>query len=168
MGVLNFITRTRRSHALEHATIQVLHRRYPGVRLAGRSAPGGFYIYGHVPAAAVQSAVREALARLRGGSHDLAIHSRCGTNLVTAGILAGLVSFLTMLPGSDRSRRERLPLVWVLVTLALLVAQPLGPLVQRYVTTETNLEHTGIVGVTQGRLGQLAVHRVRLEHRVGG
>jgi hypothetical protein len=167
MGILDIpiIARTRRSHALEHATIQLLSRRRPTVALTGRSAPDGFYIYGRISTQEVQSAVQEALSRLRGGASHLAVHSRCGTNLVTAGILAGLVSFLTMLPGDDRSRRERLPLVLLFVTLTLFFAQPLGPLVQQHVTTEADLSSTTVMHVTSSSLGRMPVHRVRLEHK---
>jgi len=167
MGILNIpvIARTRRSHALEHATIQLLSRHRPAVALTGRSTPDGFYIYGHISTQELQSAVQEALSRLRGGARHLAVHSRCGTNLVTAGILAGLVSFLTMLPGSDRSRRERLPLVLLFVTLTLFLAQPLGPLVQQYVTTEADLSATTVAQITRSSLGRVPVHRVQLEHK---
>ena len=66
-------------------------------------------------------------------------HPRCGTNIVTAGTLVGLLSFLTMLPGDDRSRRQRLGLMIMLSTVALLLSQPLGRLVQERVTTDPNL-----------------------------
>ena len=167
MGILDIpiVARTRRSHALEHATIQLLSSRHPTVALTGRSTPDGFYVYGAVSTPEVQSAVQEALSRLRGGARHLAIHARCGTNLVTAGILAGLVSFLTMLPGSDRSRRERLPLVMLFVTLTLFLAQPLGPLVQQHVTTEADLSATTVTNITRSSLGRIPVHWVRLEHK---
>jgi len=162
------ITRMRRSHALEHATIQILDRRYPATRLAGRSTPCGFYIYGYVSAQDVHEAAAEALNQLQGGANYLAIHPRCGTNLVTAGTLVGLVTFLTMLPGSDRSRRERLPLVLLLSTLTLLFAQPLALFVQSHVTTEANLKNTAIASVKSYRAGRVPVHHVRLEHRTDG
>lgn len=167
MGILDIpvIARTRRSHALEHATIQLLSSRRPTGALTGRSTPDGFYIYGAISTPEIQSAVEEALSRLRGGARHLAIHSRCGTNLVTAGLLAGLVSFLTMLPGSDRSRRERLPLVLLFVTLTLFLTQPLGPLVQQHVTTEADLSTTTIASITRFSMGRIPVHRVRLEHK---
>ena len=59
------VNRIRRHHALEHATIRILNRRLPHVRLAGFSVPRGFYVYGNVTAAQVQSAVQEALVRNR-------------------------------------------------------------------------------------------------------
>lgn len=167
MGIGNFITQTRRSHALEHATIQILNRRVPSVHLAGRSAPGSFFIYGDVPSAQVRASAEEALVRLKSGARHLAIHSRCGTNLVTAGTAVGLVSFLTMLPGNDRSRRERLPLLLLLTTLTLLFVQPLGPLVQQYITTQADLEQTSIVAIDSRRFWGGWVHQVRLNHHSG-
>ena len=79
------------------------------------------------PPPQIQAAITEALARFSGGEHHLAVHPHCGTNMVTAGMLVGLTSFLSMLPGDQRARRTRLPLVLLLSTLALLLAQPLGP-----------------------------------------
>lgn len=167
MDIVNFIPDTRRSHALEHATIQILNRRVPSARLAGRSLPGGFVIYGDVPADVVCASAQEGLARLKGGAHHLAVHARCGTNLVTAGAAVGLVSFLTMLPGDEHSRRQRLPLLLLLSTLTLLFVQPLGPLVQQYITTQSDLEQTQIVAIDSRRWWGVWAHRVRLAHRTG-
>ncbi len=166
LNPLHWIADAQRTHALEHATIQMLTRRHPGVRLSGRSTPGAFYVYGDVPLASVQMAVGDALARLRGGAAHLAIHPHCGTNLVVTGALTGLLSFLTMLPGNDRSRRERLPLVILACMLALILAQPLGPLAQQWLTTRPDLERTEIVRIVEGRLGAIPVHRIELNHRV--
>ncbi|MFN2231636.1 MAG: DUF6391 domain-containing protein [Anaerolineae bacterium] len=156
------VSQTRRNHAVEHATIHLLNRRFPTLHLVGWSGPFGFYIHGHVSADAVQSAVQEALARLRRGESYLAVHPRCGTNIVTAGTLAGLVSFLAMLPGSDRDRRTRLPLVVLLSTLALLFAQPLGTAVQQWVTTDPHLLGSVEARISYGQSGQTPVHRVEL------
>jgi hypothetical protein len=158
------LTRIRRHHALEHATIRILNRRFPTLRLAGWSAPGGFYVCGAIPTNDVQAAVVEALTRLSRGEHDLAIHPHCGTNLVTAGTLAGLLAFLSMLPGDQRSRRTRLPLVLLLSTLALMLAQPLGLVVQQHVTTEANLGSMAVARIDSYRMGRTPVHRVQLEH----
>ena len=93
------ITRTRRNHAFEHASMQLLARRAPGVRMAGYSTPGGFFIIGQVHISDVQEAVNEALARLQKGESGLAIHPYCGTNFVVSGIAAGLAAWLAMLGG---------------------------------------------------------------------
>ena len=166
MGLLGipFVARTRRHHALEHATIHILNQHHPTLRLIGWSTPSGFYIYGHVPTAEVQQAVGEALTRLRRGESHLAVHPRCGTNLVTAGALVGLTTFLAMLPGDRRSRRERLPLVVLLSTIALMLAQPLGLVVQQYITTDANPAAQLSATIQPGQAGKTPIHRIHLDH----
>ena len=161
---LSILTRIRRHHALEHATIRILNRRFPHVRLAGWSTSGGFYVYGTVTAPQIQEAIIEALTRFTRGERHLAIHPHCGTNMVTAGMLVGLTSFACMLPGDQRARRTRLPLVLLLSTLALLLAQPLGLAVQQHVTTEANLDSVSGITVDRLQLGQTPLHRIQLEH----
>jgi len=157
-----FIARTRRSHALEHATIHLLNRLLPTTPLAGLSTPYGFYILGHASTADVQSAANEALLRLQRGERHLAIHPRCGTNIVTAGMLVGFVLFLATLPGDRRARRERLPFVLLLSTLTLMVVQPLGAVVQESVTVDPNQPGTQIARIEKRMAGQVPVHLVRL------
>jgi hypothetical protein len=128
------------------------------------SAPGGFYIYGAVTAPQLRAAIEEARARIARGERHLAVHPHCGTNIVTAGLLVGLTSFLSMLPGDQRDRRARLPLVLLLSTLALLIAQPLGLIVQQHVTTEANVDSLTGFTVDSYRFRQTPVHRVHLEH----
>jgi len=94
------ISRVRRNHGLEHATLHVLAERHPGLSIAGHSNPGGFWILGDVSTDEVRLAVDEALKRLRGGEGELAVHPNCGTNFVIAGTAAGvcrplLVALLT-------------------------------------------------------------------------
>jgi hypothetical protein len=162
---LSLLSRIRRHHAIEHATIRILNRRLPHLRLGGWSAPGGFFIYGAVTQAQLQAAITEALARFARGERHLAVHPRCGTNLVTAGMLVGLTSFASMLPGDQRARRARLPLVLLLSTLALLLAQPLGLAVQQHVTTDANVESVAGITIDSHQLGGAPVHRVQLQHR---
>jgi hypothetical protein len=80
-------------------------------------------------------------------------------------MLVGLTSFLSMLPGDQRARRTRLPLVLLLSTLALLFAQPLGLAVQQHVTTEANVDSVAGIAIDSYQVGQTPVHRVQLEHR---
>jgi hypothetical protein len=163
---LGIVARIRRHHALEHATIKILNRRLPHVRLTGWSAPRGFYVRGAITVPQLHAAVSEALARLSRGERHLAVHPHCGTNIVTAGMLVGLTSFLSMLPGDQRARRTRLPLVLLLSTLALLLAQPLGLAVQQHVTTEANLDSVTGVSIDSYQLGQTPIHRIQLEHQL--
>ncbi len=159
---LPFITRTRRHHALEHATIHLLNQRYPSQRLVGWSTPNAFFVYGHVPTAAVQRAAHEALARLTNGEHHLAVHPRCGTNLVVGSLFVGLIAYLAMLPGDDRSRQSRLPLVILVSTFALMLSQPLGLAVQEHITTDAHPPAGAAVQVTSGTAGTTPVHKVQL------
>src|ERR1043165_7627686 len=80
----------RQNHALEHATIVLLSRRYPEVRFSGISFAAGFFVFADVPTEAIEPAAQEALQLLRTTQPELAIHERCGTNLAVAGILTGL------------------------------------------------------------------------------
>jgi hypothetical protein len=161
LPAMSWIAHTRRNHALEHATIHILNHRYPAARLIGWSTPRGFYVYGDVPTSAVRAAADEALRRLAQGESHLAIHPRCGTNLVTAGLLVGSSAFLTMLPGDNRSRRERLPLVVLISTLSLVLAQPLGIFVQQHLTTLVRRSGTIAFEVERGTANNTTVHQVR-------
>ncbi len=154
-----WIARTRRNHALEHATINVLGQRCPHLHLIGRSTPNGFYLYGDVATEDVMAAATEALARLQRGERGLAVHARCGTNLATAGVLAGLSSFFVM-SGRSKSRLEKLPQVLLAATAAIIVAQPLGRTLQERLTTSTKLEGVVIKGVTRQVRSKMVSHWV--------
>lgn len=131
------ISRTRRNHGLEHATMQILNKKFPQVSLGGMSSPHGFTIMGDVTSEDVADAAIEALKRLRAGESDLAQHPNCGTNFAIPGAFAGLAAWLGTL-GSGKSfkqKLERLPLVMVLATTALVLTYPLGPMIQKKFTT---------------------------------
>lgn len=156
------IDRTRRNHGLEHATVTLLGQKYPGRSLAGRSTPFGFYIYGEVDTEELTTTALEALRRLRGGEHQLAIHPNCGTNFLTAGAVATGVAFAGFLGARDwRSRLERLPLVTLFVTIALIFAQPLGLTLQRTLTTSGIMGGLKIASVMRAGVGPMAAHFVK-------
>ena len=58
----------RQNHALEHATIVLLSKKYSDVRLAGVSSAVGFFVFGDVPTEAILPAATEALRLLRSTS----------------------------------------------------------------------------------------------------
>lgn len=154
-------SRIRRNHALEHATLHVLGRRYHKA-LAGYSDFGGFWLVGEVPTEDVEQAAIEALARLRSGEARLAIQPFCGTTFVTGGVLAGTVAWLAMI-GTGRGLKRKLDRwSWVvtLTTLALIVAQPLGLWVQARLTTLAQPGEMQVTGVRLVGSGRLTVHRV--------
>ena len=151
----------RRNHALEHATISVLANKMGrDVRLVGRATRNGFYLYGDMQADQVRESTIEALQRLRRGETHLAISAMCGTNLAVAGLLAGLSSLLAL---GNRSRVERIPNVLLASMTAVLVAQPLGRLAQKYLTTHPDLSDTELVAIRQGGRGPGRFHKVETQ-----
>jgi hypothetical protein len=166
---LDLVSRVRRNHALEHATMHALSERHRNLRLVGRSSVWGFYIYGDVPTESVVGAAQEGLHHLKAGQRRMAVHPNCGSNLAVAGILAGLGAFLALGGGSaDRTRSRlqrlaRLPFAFVAATLGIVLAQPLGAVLQAHVTTQADVGDLRIVGVTRERRGRIVVHHVRTE-----
>ncbi|MFI5272952.1 MAG: DUF6391 domain-containing protein [Ktedonobacterales bacterium] len=124
----------RENHALEHATIVLLSKRFPEARLSGVSFATGFFVFGEIPIEAMRPAAEQALLRLRGSEPELAIHERCGTNLAVAGMLTGLSA---MTVAKLRKPYNTFNNVILASTAALVLARPLGLLVQKYVTTRT-------------------------------
>jgi hypothetical protein len=159
---LAVIEAIRQNHAVEHATIHVLSRDNPTIKVVGRTNLGGFLLWGNVATETVVEAVLEAIRRLRAGEGDLAIHPNCGSNIVAGGMLAG-VSVLLATRGRRRSVWDQLPSALLAATTALLVAQPLGLLLQQRVTTTSNIAHNlRLHQVIAGTLGSTSAHRVEL------
>jgi len=156
------VERVRRNHGLEHATIHMIGARVRRGGMTGRSDHHGFTLYGDVPTEVLADACERALQHLRSGERGLAIHPYCGTNFVTAGVLASLVAVLGLL-GTGRSwraRLARLPLLISLMTGALILSQPLGMAIQRNVTTSADPGDMEIVSIKRRRIGAFTFHRV--------
>ncbi len=156
------VSRLRRNHGLEHATLHVLAGRHPGVRMGGYSDFKGFWLVGDLTRDQIRSAAQEALGRMRAGESGLAVHSNCGTNFATAGSLAGFAGALGMwrVGGRKRDKLERLPLVASLATVALILGQPLGLLAQKHLTTSGQPESLEIVDIFPVSRGRLPTHRI--------
>jgi hypothetical protein len=164
------LTRTRRNHALEHATMNLLVRRYPDAQIAGMSGPLGFTLLSSLTGEQIIPTVRQALGSLKVGQGDLALHENCGTNLVvtaaltTVATLAGLGAYA--LPQSRETRTprgllERLPRMVLLNVAALAAASPLSRWVQAKVTTNADVKDMEIASVVtdyRGRLHHISVH----------
>jgi len=144
-----YILRVRRNHGLEHATIHILNRR--NYKLSGRSSDSGFVLLGEVPTEQVESAVVEALSRMKAGEHKLAVHPNCGTNLVTTGFLATVLAFLGFAGRGIRRSWERFPTMMVAMMAVVLLSMPLGMSLQKHFTTEGDLGDLELVSVTQDR-----------------
>jgi len=149
----------RRNHGLEHATIHLLSKSYP-VR-GGFSIANGFFLVGNVPTESVAAAATEALTRLQQGESRLAFHPYCGTNAVVAGMLAGLLSGLTVM-FSPRSREDRFSSLFLGMALAVwgvFFGLPLGMRLQQY-TVSGRPGSMVVTMITRHDLGQLVVHFV--------
>jgi hypothetical protein len=157
-----WFSRIRRNHGLEHATLHVLGKRFAGKSLAGHSDIKGFWLVGDLPTEEVEAAVSEALERMKAGEKELAVHPNCGTNIATAGTMAGLAGAASMFRVGPRKRDklDRLALAATLATLALMVAQPAGLFLQRFMTTSGEPGSLEVVEITPTRRGKLKAHRV--------
>jgi hypothetical protein len=155
------LSRLRRNHGLEHATINILSARFPNRPLAGYSFPGGFFLLGDVPTEQVRDVVFQALYRMNNGERYLAVHPNCGTNYVAAGFVAGTLAWLGMAGAKDkRDKIERLPLVLALSILGFIISQPLGPKIQERITTSGDPQGMSVVDIFPLRIGQFSLHRV--------
>ncbi len=155
---LPLILETRRNHALEHATIHILNRQFPGQRLVGHSNPTGFHLLGNLQTQDLWIAATEAHTRLNSGESGLAIHPGCGTNLAATTLLAGTLAWLPLRGNkSILTRLLLLPLAVIFALLGVLLARPLGPILQQHITTEANLGRLQIVDIIPVRKG---IHRI--------
>ena len=165
---LNFslISRIRRNHALEHATLQILAKKHPKTSVAGYSDTRGFLIVGGVSTDHLREAASEALRRLQAGEEDLAIHPNCGTNFAATGVVTGTLAWLAMVGahGDFRKRLERWPVVVMLVTIGMIMAQPLGPLLQAQFTTDADIGELEITEITRFEREGTPLHRVKTIH----
>jgi hypothetical protein len=162
MQKLNAITRTRINHGLEHATLNLLTRTQTRTPLVGHSDRGGFWVIGELSTSTLTETVHRALTKLKNGQEQLAIHPNCGTNLLTSGILAGLAG-TTGLLGVGSSRRdkiERFPLIVLLSMLALIIARPLGPILQKHLTTSGKPGNLQITKIARYKFRGLTAHRI--------
>jgi hypothetical protein len=151
----DLIERVRRNHGLEHATIAVMLNRQGPVRVIGRAVPDGFYIYGNIETEKLREYSAEALDRLQGGETHLAVSPLCGTNLVVAGVLAGVGAYLAT---SRRRGLDSLASSTLAALVGVIAAQPLGRLAQKHATTSGDLNGVRITEVR--RMGKGRVHKV--------
>ncbi len=155
---LPLILETRRNHAVEHATLHILARKYIHQSMAGHSNPTGFYLMGNFTRDDIMEAATEAMGRLRAGESELAIHEGCGTNIVASTLLPATFAFVPMQRVRTTFWRVFLiPFAIVLAVFGYFLSKPLGPWLQRNVTTEANLGDMRIADIIPVRKG---LHRV--------
>ena len=144
LGDLLMGRRIRQNHALEHATVSILSDHIPGLAVSARANRHGFTIFADLDLDAVRRASAEALARMRAGERELAIHPNCGTNLAvgTSVMLAGwLFALMTLRP------RARVASAALGSLAGFASARPLGTVVQRHITTLPDVRDVCIVAI---------------------
>ena len=151
----------KQNHALEHATIVLLSKMFPEARLSGISFAAGFFVFGDVPTEAILPTAYEALNLLRTTSPELAVHERCGTNLAVAGMLTGLSAMVVAKMRRPYSTANNVILA---STAALVLARPLGLIVQRHVTTQTPNQSMRILNVTARNVFGAPAHFVSTDN----
>jgi hypothetical protein len=157
-----FISRVRRNHGLEHATLNILASSHPGTSFAGHSDSGGFWILGEIKTDKLLETAKLALEKLSAGQESLAIHANCGTNLLVSGFSAGLAGAAGLIGVGDRpkDKLERIPVITTLSVMALLLAKPLGPVAQKLFTTSGKPGNLKIISVRKHNLNGLPAHRI--------
>lgn len=180
---MDIVTRIRRNHGLEHATIHVLSEGHKRFSAQGNSDHRGFHlnIYGEVSEAEVAAAVDEAQRRLRAGERHLAVHPNCGTVLVTTAALATVAAQVMYALEERRAQAElrvtsdelrvksgrpanwdivswlnALPSAMLAVVLALIVGRPLGVTLQERYTVDGDLGELHVVDVRRVPLSLVA------------
>jgi hypothetical protein len=153
-----FGRRIRQNHALEHATITILSRMVPDLRVSARSSSRGFIIFGDVDLGQLRRALDEALRRLQAGEAELAIHPNCGTNLVVG---VSLMTLGTMLGMASNRTRTRLTSAAISSLAGMAGARPLGEFVQKHFTTLPDLKGVRVTDVFRRKILGFTVVEVR-------
>ena len=142
-----WIDAVRRNHGVEHATVAVLFSRTGPRRIAGRAARDGFFILGPIDSDLLRSCAAEALLRMQRGEGDLAVSPHCGTNIAVTAGLSTLAAMNAFARHDERPLRDRFGSAFTGSIFAIIAAQPLGRLVQRYLTTSADVQGMAIVDV---------------------
>ncbi len=150
--------RVRQNHALEHATLTILGRYIPDLRVSARSNAHGFTIFGNVDLGQLRRALDEALSRLLAGEAELAIHPNCGTNLVVG---LSLLTLGTMLGMTSNRTRTRMATTILSSFAGVAAARPVGQFVQKYITTLPDLRGVRVTEIYRRKLLGFTVVEVR-------
>lgn len=159
------VSLVRRNHGLEHATLNLLAKELPSRAFAGHSDQKGFWVIGDISTDQLLETVREALRRMNAGEKGLAVHPNCGTNFVTAGVIAGTFAWLATLVGGNTFKKkfDRWPLLVTIITGSLIAAQPLGPRVQEKISTSGEPGNLKVKQIVRYERQGPALHRILTE-----
>ena len=160
----SIIDSTRKNHALEHATMTILADRYRGVRMMGHSSPVGFILMADLPTEIVTDAVLEAKHRLENGEPNLAVHPHCGTNMVASGLAGSAAAFsvLGLLSKKGKNTWWHYLMATLVAVPAFLLAKPLGPKLQKNLTTDPDTQDMAVQMVTSQKTANSFIHFIRI------
>lgn len=152
------ISRIRRNHGLEHASIHVLAEKYKKFSAQGNSDHRGFSlnVYGDISEGQIEEAVREAYRRMKNGEKELAIHPNCGTALLTTATMVTLAtqavfSFENFRQGKESNKLSIIMNTWptavLMGVIAIILSRPLGLYLQEKYTTDGELGDLEIIKI---------------------
>lgn len=145
---MDMIAHIRKNHAMEHATIHLLTEALPHVSFAGYSFVRGYWILGKAELQDVQKAAEMAHARLKNGESKLAVHPNCGTNIAMIGLCTAAAAMLTSVGNDeDESPMSRFTAFTTAGMIGALAGKPLGPKVQKKITTDSDVKNLSIVSI---------------------
>ncbi len=160
LDLIPILSQVRRNHGLEHATLHVLSKKLPGISMAGISGIRGFLLLADLPTESVAESALEALQRLQQGETALAVHENCGTNLAASLFLAASTAWLAMTGTAKDAKLKlhRLPFAVLLAVPTFFLSKPLGPWLQRTLTTSAIPETMALAQVSTLRVAGRNVH----------
>ena len=145
---MDMLAHIRKNHAMEHATIHLLTEALPHVSFAGYSFVKGYWILGKAELQDIQKAAEMAHARLKNGESKLAVHPNCGTNIAMIGLCTAAAAMLTSLgEDEDESPISRFTAFTTAGMIGALAGRPLGPKVQKNITTDPDVKNLSIVSI---------------------
>ena len=146
----------RRNHAIEHATVSILTEQKIKSAVIGFAIPSGFIIYSKSNKDEILSAANHGLKLMKSGISEISISQFCGTNLVVAALLTGVS---TLLLGKILGKKSKNILnITNGFLLSALLSKPIGRIVQKYVTTDSNVKNIQIKNIVSLKIGTFHIN----------
>ena len=146
----------RRNHAIEHATVSILTEQKIKSAVIGFAIPSGFIIYSKSNKDEILSAANHGLKLMKSGVSEISISQFCGTNLVVAALLTGVS---TLLLGKILGKKSKNILnITSGFLLSTLLSKPIGRIVQKYVTTDSNVKNIQIKNIVSLKIGTFHIN----------
>lgn len=102
---------------------------------------------------------------MQAGQRDLAVHPRCGTNVVTAGFLSGVLALMGILVTDRRAPwYMQLPNAILGAMIGALLAHPVGAWMQAKVTTSAEMDGVRVRDIRNRPAGRMTAYFVETDH----